>query len=103
MDILRVLGASDLEAKKKTLKLCYELVTSKSINEVVLFLRKEVTKTNNDQATDDQDKYRQALIRTLHQCTMKFPDIASTIVPGKLDFYDRKTSKKSPPHELICD
>ena len=33
------------------------------------------------------DKYKQLLVRTLHQCTMKFPDVANTIIPGKFVFF----------------
>ena len=34
MDILRVLSATDLEVRKKTLHLAYELVSSRNIEEV---------------------------------------------------------------------
>ena len=86
MDILRVLAAPDIEVRKKTLQLSYDLVTSKSINEMVLILKKEVSKSQNAQDSDDVNKYKQLLVRTLHQCTMKFPDVANTIIPGRLSF-----------------
>ena len=82
MDILRVLASPDIEVRKKTLQLSYELVTSKSINEMVLVLKKEVSKTHNTQESEEVEKYKQLLVRTLHQCTMKFPDVANTIIPG---------------------
>jgi coatomer subunit beta len=82
MDILRVLASPDIEVRKKTLKLSYDLVTSKTINEMVLLLKKEVSKTQNAQETEEVEKYKQLLVRTLHQCTMKFPDVANTIIPG---------------------
>ena len=47
---------------------------------MVLVLKKEVVKTNNVEH-EDTGKYRQLLVRTLHQCSIKFPDIASTIIP----------------------
>lgn len=40
MDILRVLSASDLEVRKKTLKLALDLVSSRNVEEMVMFLRK---------------------------------------------------------------
>ena len=48
---------------------------------MVLVLKKEVVKTNNSVEHDDVGKYRQLLVRTLHQCTVKFPDVANTIIP----------------------
>jgi coatomer subunit beta len=83
MDILRVLASPDIEVRKKTLQLSYDLVTSKTINEMVLVLKKEVSKAQNAQENEDVGKYKQLLVRTLHQCTMKFPDVANSIIPGR--------------------
>ena len=47
---------------------------------MVLVLKKEVVKTNNVEH-EDTGKYRQLLVRTLHQCSVKFPDVAATIIP----------------------
>ncbi|XP_069139591.1 coatomer subunit beta-like [Argopecten irradians] len=85
MDILRVLSSPDHEVRKKTLSLALELVTSRNMEEMVLVLRKEVVKTNNVEH-EDTGKYRQLLVRTLHQCCIKFPDIASTIIPVLIEF-----------------
>ena len=48
---------------------------------MVLVLKKEVVKTNNAVEHEDVGKYRQLLVRTLHQCTVKFPDVAAIIIP----------------------
>ncbi|XP_060079498.1 coatomer subunit beta-like [Ylistrum balloti] len=85
MDILRVLSSPDHEVRKKTLSLALELVTSRNMEEMVLVLRKEVVKTNNVEH-EDTGKYRQLLVRTLHQCCIKFPDIAGTIIPVLIEF-----------------
>ncbi|XP_050393198.1 coatomer subunit beta [Patella vulgata] len=85
MDILRVLAAPDLEVRKKTLQLALELITSRSIEEMVLILKKEVVKTNNVEH-EDTGKYRQLLVRTLHQCSVKFPDVATSIIPVLMEF-----------------
>ena len=47
---------------------------------MVLVLKKEVVKTNNVEH-EDTGKYRQLLVRTLHQCCIKFQDVAATIIP----------------------
>ncbi|GFR72221.1 coatomer subunit beta [Elysia marginata] len=85
MDILRVLSSPDQEVRKKTLSLALDLVTSRNIEEMVLVLKKEVVKTNNIEH-EDTGKYRQLLVRTLHQCSVKFPDVASTIIPVLMEF-----------------
>ena len=48
---------------------------------MVLVLKKEIVKTNNAMEHEDTGKYRQALVRTLHQCSVKFPDVAATVIP----------------------
>lgn len=85
MDILRVLASPDLEVRRKTLKLAMELVSSRNIEEMVLVLRKEVAKTH-DAEHEDTGKYRQMLVRTLHSCCIKFPDIAATVIPVLVEF-----------------
>ena len=51
---------------------------------MVIVLKKELSKTNNSNDLEDMDKYRQILIRGLHQLCIKFPDIAISIIPSKL-------------------
>lgn len=84
MDILRVLSSPDFEVRRKTLNLCLDLVTSRTIGEMVIVLKKELTKTNNANDLEDMDKYRQLLVRGLHHLSIKFPDIAASIIPGIL-------------------
>ncbi|XP_021947904.1 coatomer subunit beta isoform X2 [Folsomia candida] len=86
MDILRILSAPDLEVRKKTLNLVLELLTSRTVSETVMFLRKEVARTHNSVEHDDTGKYRQLLVRTLHQCCVKFPDVAPSIIPVLAEF-----------------
>ena len=81
MDILRVLTSPDLEVRKKTLNLALDLISSRNVEEMVLVLKKEVVKTNDAVEHDDVGKYRQLLVRTLHQCCIKFPDVAQTVIP----------------------
>jgi coatomer subunit beta len=86
MDIVRVLASPDLEVRRKTLALALELVSSRNIEELVLVLRKEVAKTHNSIEHDETGKYRQLLVRTLHTCCVKFPDVAATVVPVLVEF-----------------
>ncbi|XP_055340197.1 coatomer subunit beta-like [Paramacrobiotus metropolitanus] len=86
MDILRVLASTDLEVRKKTLEIVLELVSSRNVEEMVLILKKEVQKTNNVVEQEDNDKYRQLLVRTLHSCSVKFPDVCPTVIPMLTEF-----------------
>eukprot|EP00054_Salpingoeca_dolichothecata_P011315 m.62853 g.62853 ORF g.62853 m.62853 type:complete len:943 (-) comp19406_c0_seq3:1913-4741(-) len=86
MDILRVLAAPDLDVRKKTLTLAMDLVSSRNVSEVVLFLKKEVAKTNSAEEFEKVAEYRQALVRALHQCGVKFPTVAAEIVPQLMEF-----------------
>lgn len=103
MDILRVLAAPDIEVRKKTLNLAMDLVSSRNIEEMVLVLKKEVSKTHNVEH-EDTGKYRQLLVKTLHTCCIKvsfrfcifkkiiifkilqFPDVAGTVIPVLVEF-----------------
>ncbi|XP_043229941.1 coatomer subunit beta-like [Amphibalanus amphitrite] len=86
MDILRILATPDLEVRKKTLELAMDLVTSRTVEELVLVLKKEVTKTHNTVEHEDVGKYRQLLVRTLHSCSIKFPDVSATVIPLLTEF-----------------
>ncbi|KAH7727282.1 coatomer subunit beta-2 [Aphelenchoides avenae] len=85
MDILRVLSATDYEVRKKTLHLALDLVSSRNVQEMVMFLKKEIDKTTND-SQEDNGRYRQLLVRTLHSATIKFPDVAQQIFPVLMEF-----------------
>jgi coatomer subunit beta len=84
MDILRVLSATDLDVRKKILHLALDLVSSRNVHEMVMFLKKEIDKSNNE--TEDTGPYKQLLVRTLHSATIKFPDVAQQIFPVLMEF-----------------
>ena len=86
MDILRALSSPDLDVREKTLNLTLDLVSSRNVVDLVKFLEKEVQKSASAQGTDDNDKYRQLLVQTLHNISVRFPDIASQVIPVLMDF-----------------
>lgn len=86
MDILQVVAAPDLEVKQKTLELALDLISIRNVDEVVLFLKKEVSKTESNTEFEQSAEYRTALIRTLHTVGVRFPDQAIQIVPQLMDF-----------------
>lgn len=83
MDILRVLSSPDIEVRRKTLNLCLDLVTLRTMSEMVGVLKKELSKSSNSNELEEIEKYRQLLIRSLHQMSIKFSDTAEVIIPGK--------------------
>ncbi|XP_078053455.1 coatomer subunit beta [Augochlora pura] len=85
MDVLRVLGSPALEVRTKTLALAMDLVTTRTIEEMVQLLKKEVLRTAGGEH-EDAGRYRQLLVRTLHACSIKFSDVAATLIPVLTDF-----------------
>lgn len=85
MDILRVLGAPDMEVKRKCLDIALELVSSRNVEDVVLFLKKELSKTL-DANLENKSELRQLLIQSIHQCAIKFSEVAANVVHVLLDF-----------------
>lgn len=49
MEILRVLSSPDIDVRRKALDLALEMVSSKNVEEVVLLLKKELSKTLDEQ------------------------------------------------------
>ena len=85
MEILRVLSSPDLDVRRKALELAMEMVSSKNVEEVVLLLKKELSKTVDEQY-EKNNEYRSLLIHSIHQCAIKFSEIAQSVVGLLMDF-----------------
>jgi coatomer subunit beta len=85
MEILRVLSSPDIDVRKKALEIALEMVSSKNVEEVVLLLKKELSKTV-DQEYEKNSEYRQLLIHSIHQCAVKFSEVAASVVDLLMDF-----------------
>lgn len=85
MDLLRVLSSPDMDVRKKALHVGLEMVSSRNIEEVVLFLKKELMKTL-EQSYDKNLEYRQLLIQSIHSCAIKFSEVASNVVHVLMEF-----------------
>jgi len=84
MEILRVLSSTDIDVRRKALDLAMAMVTSKNVEEVVLLLKKELAKTV-DQEYEKNSEYRQLLIHSMHQCAIKFSEVAANVVELLMD------------------
>ncbi|WWC95784.1 hypothetical protein V866_002650 [Kwoniella sp. B9012] len=85
MDILKVLTSPDMEVKRKALGIALEMVTSRNVEDVVLFLKKQLQGTL-DQDFDKNLEYRQLLIQSIHSCAIKFSEVAANVVHVLMDF-----------------
>ncbi|KAH8649947.1 coatomer subunit beta [Xylariales sp. PMI_506] len=85
MEILRVLSSPDIDVRRKALTIALEMVSSKNVEEVVLLLKKELSKTV-DQEYEKNAEYRQLLIHSIHQCAIKFSEVAASVVDLLMDF-----------------
>ncbi|KWU42573.1 Coatomer, beta subunit [Rhodotorula sp. JG-1b] len=85
MDILRVLTSPDMDVRKKALGIAMDMVSGRNVEDVVGFLKKELTRTldpNFEKATE----YRQLLIQTIHTCAIRHSEVASSVVHVLMDF-----------------
>lgn len=85
MEILRVLSSPDLDVRRKSLELALDMVSSKNVEEVVMLLKKELSKTVDEQY-EKNNEYRSLLIHSIHQCAIKFSEVAQSVVGLLMDF-----------------
>ena len=85
MEILRVLSSPDIDVRRKALDIALEMVSAKNVEEVVMLLKKELSKTLDEQY-EKNNEYRQLLIHSIHQCAIKFSEVAASVVELLMDF-----------------
>jgi len=85
MDILQILSSPDLEVRRKAIGIVLSLTSSRNVEEVVLFLKKQLQKTQ-DQSHEKAPEYRQLLIQSIHVCAVKFSEVAASVVHALMDF-----------------
>jgi len=90
MDILRALSSPSPDICKKVLDVAMDIVTSRNVGDVVSTLKREVAKTtqeSSDSFTESKGAvYRNMLIRAIHGCAVRFPDVAESVVHTLMDF-----------------
>jgi len=67
------------------LDVAMDIVTPRNVDEVVAMLKREILKT---QETDMEKgtAYRTMLIKAIHACAAKFPDVAGSVIDTLMDF-----------------
>lgn len=94
MDLLRVLTSPDMDVRRKGLGIAMQMVSSRNVEEVVMFLQKELLKTTetangsgSTTTTPERNiEYRQLLIQSIHQCAIRFSEVASKVIHTLMDF-----------------
>jgi coatomer subunit beta len=86
MDILRALSSPNLDIRRKALDIALDLTTAKSIDEVVLTLKKEVVKTQGAEKDDKSGDYRSLLVQAIHTAAVRFSAVAGSVVDVLMDF-----------------
>ncbi|GAA5982422.1 hypothetical protein JCM11641_006978 [Rhodosporidiobolus odoratus] len=85
MDILRVLGSPDMDVRKKALSIAMDMVSSRNVEDLVGFLKKELGRTM-DPNFEKAVEYRQLLIQTIHTCAIRHSEVASSVVHVLMDY-----------------
>jgi len=85
IELLQALSSPNMDIRRKCLDVALSLVTKKNIDEVVQILKKEVVKTQQKDS-ESSGEYCQMLVRGIHQCVVKFPDVANNVIHLLMDF-----------------
>ncbi|KZT08642.1 coatomer protein [Laetiporus sulphureus 93-53] len=117
MDILQILSSADLEVRRKAIGIVLSMTTSRNVEEVVLFLKKQLQRTQ-EQEFEKAPEYRQLLVQSIHICAVKFSEVAASVVHALMDFlgdsnnpsaldvvaFVREVVEKFPPlRKTICE
>lgn len=95
MDLLRALACPEPDIQAKVIEIAMDLVCPRNIEAVMGVLKKEVVRTSELGASAggtgaggaaETDEYRTIVIKAIHACCIKFPDVASSVVHLLLDF-----------------
>ncbi|KAF5312232.1 hypothetical protein D9619_002508 [Psilocybe cf. subviscida] len=85
MDVLQVLSSADMEVRRKAIGIVLSMTSSRNVEEVVLFLKKQLQKTQ-EADFDKAPEYRQLLIQSIHVTAIKFSEVAASVVHALMDF-----------------
>ncbi|KAG5362800.1 Coatomer subunit beta [Yarrowia sp. B02] len=85
MSILLILSSADLDVRSKAIDIALDMVSSTNIDEVIKLFKKELQATVS-QEYERNAEYRQVLIRAIHNCSIKFPQVAAQVADLLLDF-----------------
>ncbi|KAK7045761.1 coatomer subunit beta [Paramarasmius palmivorus] len=77
--------ASDMDVRRKAINIVLSMTSSRNVEEVVLFLKKQLLKTQEAEF-EKASEYRQLLIQSIHITAIKFSEVAASVVHALLEF-----------------
>ncbi|THH18996.1 hypothetical protein EW146_g2085 [Bondarzewia mesenterica] len=87
MDVLQVLSSADIEVRRKAIGIALSMTSSRNVEDVVMFLKKQLQKTQEeDYEKESAPEYRQLLIQSIHVCAVKFSEVAASVVHALMEF-----------------
>jgi coatomer subunit beta len=89
MDILRALATGNVDLRRQIVQLSLELVNQKNIEAFVIFMKKELVRSQNEDEIGDaqeQQEYRQWIVKAIHTTVMKYTFAAGSVVPVMMDY-----------------
>merc|ERR1719249_52790 len=95
MDILRGLSTPNIDVRRNILSLILALAAPNNISDIIGCLRKEIIAVNQSislmvesdvTSSLHRIEYRNLLVETIHQCAVKFPEVASSVVHLLMDY-----------------
>ncbi|KAJ3839311.1 coatomer protein [Lentinula raphanica] len=87
MDVLQILGNSDMDVRRKAMNIVLSMTSSRNVEEVVQFLKKQLLRTQEKAAEFDKaSEYRQLLIQSIHVTAIKFSEVAASVVLALMEF-----------------
>ncbi|CAM0879909.1 unnamed protein product [Alopecurus aequalis] len=85
MDVLRSLVNLHVDIRRKVLDLVPGLLTARNVQEVVLYLNKEVAEMQGSEL-ERAGEYHQMLVQAIHACAVEHPQVAGSVVHLLVDF-----------------
>ncbi|EGN93580.1 hypothetical protein SERLA73DRAFT_97514 [Serpula lacrymans var. lacrymans S7.3] len=85
MDVLQVLSSADMEVRRKAMSIVLSMTSSRNVEEVVLFLKKQLQKTQ-EQEYEKAPEYRQLLVQSIHVMAIRFSEVAASVVHALMEF-----------------
>ncbi|KAF9055737.1 coatomer protein [Panaeolus papilionaceus] len=85
MDVLQILSSADMEVRRKAIAIVLSMTSSRNVEDVVLFLKKQLLKTQ-EADFEKAPEYRQLLIQSIHVTAIKFSEVAASVVHALMEF-----------------
>jgi len=76
IDIIRSLSSPSNDIRKKCLDLCLDLLSSKNVEDIVKYIKKELIGV---QGKKEELAYQEILIEGLHKCAVRFPEVTGSL------------------------